>query len=117
MRSLRTSPPTRARRVPCGVSIDCTSTSDNLVLRSVLTPPTLALPYIGWNPPPPQPAVKAASVSAQSRRAVRSDDHIHDPLRDDDDLFRAFPVERLFYRIEGQNGSLHGFFSRVARHG
>ena len=37
-------------------------------------------------------------------------------MRDDNDLFRAFAVQRLYYRIEGQNGSLYLGFPSVPGH-
>src|SRR4029079_5865818 len=48
------------------------------------------------------------------KRRTGSDHDIDDPLRDDNDLLRALSVERLFYRIERQNGSLDRLFSRIA---
>jgi hypothetical protein len=40
-----------------------------------------------------------------------TDHDIHDPLRDDNDLFQAFALQSLFYLIKSQNGSLYiGFF-------
>ena len=54
---------------------------------------------------------------ASKRRARRSGDDIDDPLRNDDDLLRGLPVQRPFYRIEGENGSLDFLFSGLAWHG
>src|SRR5262249_36960190 len=45
-------------------------------------------------------------ISAEDGREV-SDNDIDYPLRDDNDLFRALALQRLFYRIESQNGSLN----------
>src|SRR5690242_21650423 len=80
----------------------------------VSLPPVIECsPYSGWK----QPAVSAAMANTGRRRAKRrtgSDHDIDDPLWDDNDLLRALSVERLFYRIERQNGSLDRLFSRVA---
>src|SRR5664279_3604856 len=46
-------------------------------------------------------------VNFPPRNDIWSGHHIHDPLRDDDDLFRALAVQGPYYRIEGQNGSLN----------
>src|SRR5690348_15346697 len=115
IRALRTWMPTRARRVPFGASIFDTSTAPSRSSRPAVGT-TLLSPYIGWK----QPAVRPARAIAASTLAImpRNDnsclsDHIDDPLRDDDDLFRALAVERLLYRIEGQNGSLDLVFSSV----
>src|SRR5665647_3216199 len=113
MRLLRTSTPTRASRVPFGVLSAATSTV--LSLSPMPAPPTAVLvPYSGSK----QPAVRPASASASSIPEKRGslDHDIDDPLRDDNDLFRAFAVEGLFYLIEGQNGSLNLRLSSVPRH-
>src|SRR5512146_3302840 len=109
-RLLRTSTPTRERRVPLGASIGCTST---LLRRSAMPGPPLTVlsPYMGWK----QPAVMPATAMIAAKRAVRrgSNHHIDDPLRDDNDLFRALAVQHPLYLIERQNGSLHGLFSGI----
>src|SRR5262245_23696456 len=66
-------------------------------------------PYSGWK----QPATSAESASARARRGswwtflCGSSHHIDDPLRDDNDLFRAFAVQGPLYRIKRQHGSLN----------
>src|SRR3569833_2979669 len=114
IRSFLSSMATRLWRVPCGASISTTSTALSLS-SSPAEGTTLLSPYSGWK----QPAVRAATpiTADRRRRARRSGDHIDDPLRDDDDLFRAFAVERLLYRIERQNGSLDFVLSSVPGHG
>src|SRR4029077_143513 len=70
--------------------------------------------YSGWK----QPAVRPASAKAAKTLAKRivSDHNIDDPLRDDNDLFRAFALQRPFYSIKGKNVSLNVGLSRIAGH-
>src|SRR5579862_3139746 len=65
-------------------------------------------PYIGSKQPPNTPANANAVARGAKRETVRRGlgHHIHDPLRYDDDLFRAFAVEGTLYRIQGQDSSL-----------
>src|SRR3569623_3614978 len=104
----------RLSRVPFGASSCITSRAPSLSASSAVGTTRLS-PYCGWK----QPAVSPARPRAADRRrtARRSSDHIDDPLRDNDDLFRALAVERLLYRIQGQNGSLDLVFSGVAGDG
>src|SRR3954468_14229632 len=66
--------------------------------------PSACSAYIGWK----QPAVSAANAATASSRAamrVLAND-IHDPHGNNNHLADRFAAQRLFYRIEGQNGSL-----------
>src|SRR6195256_806047 len=76
--------------------------------------PSVCSAYIGWK----QPAVSAANpATTRSRAAIRMlANDIHDPHRNNNDLADGLAAERLFYRIEGQNGSLNFRILRIAGH-
>src|SRR5262249_15070584 len=59
------------------------------------------------------PPIRATGRRVRVRGDI-SDNDIDYPLRDDNDLFRALPLKRLFYRIESQNGSLNIGISCIA---
>src|SRR5690606_13385952 len=71
--------------------------------------PATSLGEVFWIP--------GSRVSPAPRNDGVLDDDIHDPLRDDDDLFRALAVQRLLYLIEGENGSLNLVLAGLARDG
>src|ERR1700736_2388597 len=72
--------------------------------------------YIGWKQPPSSaPSTKIAS--SRTTTARRSPHDIHDPLRNDNHFLRRLPLERPFYRIKRQNGSLNFAVGRSAADG
>src|SRR3954447_16691655 len=101
--ALRTSTPTRASREPLALSTGGRSTPISFSRKAGV--PSVCAAYIGWK----QPAVSAARpATAKSRAAIRDlADNIHDPLRHHDHLADGLAAQRLFYRIERQNGSLN----------
>src|SRR4051812_16573146 len=116
--SLRSSTAKRSSVVPFGASMVVTRTA--LSTSPMAGPPVgESWPYIGWK----QPATSAATAKAGASRPQRAQtariscDHIHDPLRNDDDFFGWLPRERLFYRIQSQNGSLNFGIYCIPRHG
>src|SRR3954466_8288868 len=76
-------------------------------------------PYIGSKQPPSRPANANAVAKAAKRETVGRGlgHHIHDPLRYDDDLFRALAVEGPLYCIQGQDSSLDLGACGIARDG
>src|SRR3954469_2014017 len=76
-------------------------------------------PYIGSKQPPSRPANASAVAKGAKRETVRRGlgHHIHDPLRYDDDLFRALAVKGTLYRIQGEDSTLDLGGCGVARHG
>src|SRR5229473_1062852 len=76
-------------------------------------------PYSGSKQPPSRPANAKAVARGAKRETVERGlgHHIHDPLRHDDDLFRALAVEGSLYRIQGQDSSLDLGAFGVARDG
>src|SRR5450432_3146464 len=101
--ALRTSTPTRASRDALGLSIGGSSTPSSFSRRPGV--PSACSAYIGWK----QPAVSAArAATARSRTAMRVlANDIHDPHGHNDHFADGFVAQGLFYRIEGQNGSLN----------
>src|SRR5579871_4130715 len=91
----------RASCEALGLSTGGRSTVSSLSRRPV---PSACSAYIGWK----QPAVSAArAATANSRAAKRTlANDIHNPHGNNDHLADGFAAESLFYRIEGQNGSL-----------
>src|ERR1043166_5475450 len=101
--ALRTSTPIRASREPFGLSTGGRSTPISFSRSAGV--PSVCAASIGWK----QPAVSAARpATASSRAAMRNlADNIHNPLRHHHHLADGFAAQRLFYRIEPQNGSLN----------
>src|SRR4051794_30570023 len=110
--ALRISTPSRASREPFGLSIGGRSTPISFSRSAGV--PSVCAAYIGWK----QPAVSAASAATASSRAAMRDlaDNIHDPLRHHDHLADGFAAQRLFYRIQRQNGSLNLPILRIPGH-
>src|ERR1700710_460870 len=104
--------PTRASRDALGLSTGGTSTVSNFSRRPGV--PSACSAYIGWK----QPAVSAANAAtARSRAAMRVlANDIHDPHGNNNHLADGLAAEHLFYRIEGQNGSLNFRILGVAGH-
>src|SRR5665213_197522 len=107
-RSFCNSTAIRAAGLPLGARIGTMAIEPSRV-RSPGPPASVFSPYSGSK----QPDNSVANANGIARRARRqtvergSSHHIHDPLRDDDDLFRALAIERLLYRVQGQHGSLN----------
>src|SRR5689334_16652677 len=103
----------RASRDAFGLSTGGISTPASFSRRAGL--PSLRSAYIGWK----QPAVSAArAATAMSRTAIRVlANDIHDPHGNHDNLADGFAVQREFYRIERQNGSLNFRILGGAWHG
>ena len=84
----------RASAPPFGASIGAISMAASASRTFGAPPATGAVPYIGWK----QPAVSSASAATMlQRKPIRPiplRDHIHDPLRHDDDLLRRLAVQR-----------------------
>src|ERR1041385_2443903 len=82
-------------------------------------PASVFSPYSGSKQPPSNAANANAVAKGAKRETVERGlgHHIHHPLRDDDDLFRAIAVKRPLYRIQGQHGSFDLGGRGVARHG
>src|SRR5689334_20961516 len=114
--SLRSSTASRSSVEPFGAVMPVTRTA--LSASCTLGPADdESWPYMGWKQPPSS----AATAKAGARRPQRTPtarklcDHIHDPLGDDDDFFWRLPLERLFYRIQSENGSLNIGFPGLPR--
>src|ERR1700720_94068 len=102
----------RASREAFGLSTGGTSTPISFSRRPGV--PSVCSAYIGWK----QPAVSAArAATARSRAAMRVlANDIHDPHGNNNHLADGLAAERLFYRIEGQNGSLNFRILGIAGH-
>src|SRR4030081_641498 len=101
--ALRISTPSRASREAFGLSTGDSSTPSSFSRSPGV--PSVCSAYIGWK----QPAVSAArAATAKHRAAMRNlTNDIYDPHGNNNDLADSFAAESLFYRIEGQNGSLN----------
>src|SRR3979409_2703968 len=110
--ALRISTPSRASREAFGLSTGDSSTPSSFSRSPGV--PSVCSAYIGWK----QPAVSAASAAtARSRAAMRIlANDIHDPLGNNNHLADGFAAQGLFYRIEGQNGSLNFTILGAASH-
>src|SRR4051794_29747949 len=102
-RTLRISTPSRASREALAYFSGRSSTPWSFSRSAGL--PSARSAYIGWK----QPAVRAASADTITSRARMRNlaDDIHDPLRNNDHLADGLAIQRQFYRIERQNGSLN----------
>src|SRR5713226_576617 len=110
--ALRISTWIRASCEALGLSTGGTSTPSSFSRRPGV--PSVCSAYIGWK----QPAVSAArAATAKSRAAMRVlANDIHDPHGNNNHLADGFAAESLFYRIEGQNGSLNFRILGIAGH-
>src|ERR1700686_2107702 len=107
----------RATVWPFGATITGTSICPSLS-RTESVAADGCVPNSGWKQPAVSPAAASTTATAAARRqtAFRLHHHIDDPSRHHDHLLRTFAVERLFYRIERQDGSLNFGRLGVARH-
>src|SRR3954447_17430961 len=108
--ALRISTPSRASRVPLGLSTGGRSTPISFS-RSARVPSVWAA-YIGWK----QPAVSALKPATTSSRAAILANDIHDPLGNHNYLLGGSAAQRRFYRIKRQNGSLNLRILRIPGH-
>src|SRR6476659_11053408 len=93
----------RASRDAFGLSTGGTSTPISFSRSPGV--PSVCSAYIGWKQPAVSPATAATANSRAAIRVIAND--IHDPHGNNDHLADGFAAERLFYRIEAQNGSLN----------
>src|SRR5262245_60043642 len=93
------------RRASAGLTRTDGSSMPESLSRSPGLPGMLLSAYIGWKQPPSS----APSAQIASNRATidPSSHDIDDSLRDVDHFLRRLPLQRPFYRIERQNGSLN----------
>src|SRR3984893_9645848 len=110
--ALRTWIPTRASRDALGLSIGGSSTPSSLSRRPGV--PSVCSAYIGWKQPAVSGARAATAKSRAAKRVLAND--IHNPHGNNIHLADGFAAERLFYRIEGQNGSLNFRALGVSHH-
>src|ERR1700674_2913320 len=98
----------RASGVPLAAGIWETST-EAIAALMLGPPPTECSPYSGWKQPANRPAATKGAASRTHRDIPRriSNHHIDDSVRDNDDLFGRFAVERLFHGIEPQHRRLN----------
>src|ERR1700724_2492314 len=91
--------------VPFGAGI-CATSTEFMEARTFGPAPTECSPYRGWKHPASRHAATNGAASRTAHNTPRretpkriSSHHIDDPVRDDDDLFRGLPVQRLLHGI------------------